>query len=341
LWRLNELGLLPQLSEVSAVSGGSIAAGVLAVAWKRLSFDEAGTAKNFDDLVVVPIRSLASLTIDRPAIVWGILGPGSVSERIASYYREHLFGETTLQDLPETPRFIFNATNLQTGNLWRFSKSYMGEWQVGRIRSPDLSLAVAVAASSAFPPFLSPVKLHVKSTDFDEDDLNMFGTAEYQDNVLLTDGGVYDNLGLSTKRYDMILVSNAGGRRKPTARPGTSWISQLISVLEIVYDQPAPLRTRMLIEQFAEGRLKGSYWSTRSCPSDYPVSDPIRVDCSLTTQLAETPTRLEALEPRLQEQIINWGYAIADTALRSYVALEHAVDPRLPYPAAPLSKDAR
>ena len=42
LLRLNELGLLPRLARISSVSGGSIAAGALAVAWRDLGFDADG-----------------------------------------------------------------------------------------------------------------------------------------------------------------------------------------------------------------------------------------------------------------------------------------------------------
>ena len=34
---------------------------------------------------------------------------------------------------------------------------------------------------------------------------------------------------------------------------------------------------------------------------------------SVTKKLADVPTRLDALKPDLQEQLINWGYAISDT----------------------------
>ena len=33
LWRLNQVGILPELKRVSSVSGGSITAGVLALHW--------------------------------------------------------------------------------------------------------------------------------------------------------------------------------------------------------------------------------------------------------------------------------------------------------------------
>ena len=38
----------------------------------------------------------------------------------------------------------------------------MADYQVGKVNRPDVRLAEVVAASSAFPPFLSPFTLHVK-----------------------------------------------------------------------------------------------------------------------------------------------------------------------------------
>ena len=79
-----------------------------------------------------------------------------------------------MQDLPsddEGPRFVICATNLSTGSLWRFSKPYMADWRLGRIPRPDFSLARAVAASSAFPPVLSPLRLDLSRFALEPDDL--------------------------------------------------------------------------------------------------------------------------------------------------------------------------
>src|SRR5438876_3274273 len=67
LWRLNEAGFLPRLDRISSVSGGSITAGALGLAWPRLGFD-GGVARHFDAQVVRPIRRLADRTIDVGAI---------------------------------------------------------------------------------------------------------------------------------------------------------------------------------------------------------------------------------------------------------------------------------
>src|ERR1700681_693034 len=71
LWRLNELGLLPTLDRISSVSGGSIVAGALGLAWSKLDFDAAGVARAFDAQVVAPVRKMASLTIDIPSVLAG------------------------------------------------------------------------------------------------------------------------------------------------------------------------------------------------------------------------------------------------------------------------------
>src|SRR2546422_7428503 len=63
LWRLNEAGFLPRLDRISSVSGGSITAGALGLAWPRLGFD-GGVARQFDAEGVRPIRRLAERTID-------------------------------------------------------------------------------------------------------------------------------------------------------------------------------------------------------------------------------------------------------------------------------------
>ena len=69
---------------------------------------------------------MAGRTIDWQAILLGTLLPGSAGGRLAGAYRKHLFGRTDLQQIPSRPAFVFNATNLQSGALWRFSSPSCG-----------------------------------------------------------------------------------------------------------------------------------------------------------------------------------------------------------------------
>src|SRR2546421_412609 len=203
LWRLNELGYLNRLARISSVSGGSIAAGVLALAWKDLEFDAGGVSQKFRELVAEKLVDLAGHTIDVGSVIEGVVMPGqSISERVAHDYRKLLYGHATLQDLPPdpAPTFVLNSTNLQTGVLWRFSRSYMADYQVGRVDNPDFPLADAVAASSAFPPILSPSIHDVSGYEFvaGSGQDPALGVPPYTTRLVLSDGGVYDNLGLET-----------------------------------------------------------------------------------------------------------------------------------------------
>ncbi len=333
LWRLNEAGYLPRLARVSSVSGGSITAGLLGLKWARLDFDQMGVGRGFGAEVVAPIRDLAGRTIDAGAIIGGILLPGgSVSDKVQAAYQKHLFGDATLQALPDRPRFVINATNVQSGALWRFSKPYMADYRVGRVTRPTLPLATAVAASSAFPPVLSPVDIELKPGDWEPvtpgGGVDLHGEP-YTTEIVLSDGGVYDNLGLETawKRYDTILVSDAGGKMQPEPEPERDWVRHILRILDIIDNQVRSLRKRQVIEAFRRNERKGAYWGIRTDIRDYGLADPLACPFDRTTELAKLPTRLARMEPVIQERLINWGYAVGDAALRTHV------DPGLRRPA--------
>ena len=91
LTRLNEAGLLRTLDRVSSVSGGSIAAGALAVGWKRLRFDRQGVATNLRDEVSLPLLALAQRWVDAPAIVAGLLPFVTAAGVAARVYDRTLF----------------------------------------------------------------------------------------------------------------------------------------------------------------------------------------------------------------------------------------------------------
>ena len=339
LWRLNELGYLRNLNRISSVSGGSITAGVLGLKWGRLGFGTDNVAANYVTEVVDPIRALASTTIDRTSILGGLFTPGSISDKVANAYREHLYGDATLQDLPDDssgPRFVINATSVQTGALFRFSKPYIADYRVGRILKPRIELAVAVAASSAFPPVLSPCTI-----DFDPSAWTASGSEDlhrqpYTSRAVLSDGGVYDNLGLETtwKRYDTILVSNGGGKMTAEEAPHSDWARHAIRINEIIDNQVRSLRARQVIDSFKARIRKGTYWGIRTDIDAYGVTGALPCPLAQTTVLAETATRLKELPDATQERLINWGYAVCDAGMRAHVATTAAEPPNFPYPAS-------
>jgi len=329
LWRLYQANLLAELERVSSVSGGSITAAQLALAWPNLSFDPAQIDDDFVPRVVAPIRRMAGVTIDAWSIGGGLLLPGSISDFVAGSFRKHLFGDATLQDLPDRPRFVINATNLQSGVLWRFSKPYMRDYRVGEVKNPTVPVATAVAASSAFPPFLSPSILKLDPADFTPGSGDDLQREPFTSRVYLTDGGVYDNLGLETvwKNYQTVFASDGGGQLMAEAKPKTDWVRQSNRVLEIVDNQVRSLRKRQLIGSFKSNLRDGTYWGIRTDIEDYGLEQnglepPLPAPFERTLALAEIPTRLRRLSDELQEQLINWGYAVCDAALRRHVDQE-------------------
>jgi NTE family protein len=340
LWRLNQLGFLKKLSRVSSVSGGSITAGVLALAWKDLQFNENGVAGNLEEIVIKRLRRFANHTIDQGSIIKGILLPRhSISDEVTEAYRDHLFGNATLRDLPadnEGPRFIINATNVQSKVLWRFSRPYMGDYRVGLVNNPTTELALAVAASSAFPPFLSPAQLELQPRDFDPNIDAVLKDDAYRTNVVLTDGGVYDNLGLETawKSYDTILVSDGGGSTADEPDPERDWARHTYRILSLIDNQVRSLRKRQVIDSYKLGVRKGTYWGIRTNIADYALPDAMNCPFTETLKLANVATRLKALDPTLQEKIINWGYAVCDAAMRKHVDDTLPAPVAFPYPAA-------
>lgn len=325
LWRLNELGLLPQLGRISSVSGGSIASGRLARVWRDLIWSDR-VARNFQSAVADPLRAFCRRHIDKPAVFKGIFTPGrSTSDYVEAAYAEAgMLGPMALRDLPDQPRFIFNATNLQTGRDFRFSKPYMGDYRIGLVYNPDLPLARAVAASSAFPPLLSPVILEHPGPFIGVPGADLHDQPAYTRRIYLTDGGAYDNLGLQTveNRCRTLLVSDAGAPfdLQSDENVGTNWVAQPLRALDIATDQARGLRKSALIDAFCNNRCAGTYWGIGTDIGAYKLPDTIPTNPLITQKLSRIRTRLNPFSDEEQGQLINWGYALCDTALRRHAS---------------------
>lgn len=342
LWRLNEAGVLRSIQRVSSVSGGSIIAGLLGLKWKLLDFDASDIARAFESEVVRPIRDLAARTIDAGSILGGVFLPGTVNERVAAAYDKFLYHGATLQDLPsdtEGPRFVINATNVQTGTLWRFMKPYMRDYLVGEVKNPHVPLSQAVGASSAFPPVLSPTDLEIAASAYTTGEMGALGHEPFTTQVVLSDGGVYDNLGLETawKKYQTVLVGDGGGKMEAEEEPHRDWARHVLRIMDIIDNQVRSLRKRQVIDSYRSGLRTGAYWGVRTDIGDYVrsrpgLSLPLQCPHEKTLELAATPTRLARLDTAKQERLINWGYAVCDAALRAHYLTELTAPARFPYP---------
>ena len=342
LARLNLAGRLRTLNRISSVSGGSITAGMLGLRWNELKF-AGDVATNFDELVTEPLRAFAHLKVDLPAMATGALLPFvTISDRVVAKLNKHLYKNATLQDLPGTPEFVINATNLESGVLMRFSKAYVADYTVGRVLHPDVPLADAVAASSAFPPLLSPFELDLSDANWTTENGNVYTGRGYRSDILLSDGGVYDNLGIETvwKRYETVFISDAGGHLGADPEPGRDWARGTLRVLHILDSQVRSLRRSAVVSAFKNPNdpHKGFFISTITDLSGWPKPTKrpyMTVDPAVTHGLATISTRLTGMPDDQQERLINWGFAAADAGLLAFIDKDLPAVP-LPYPNRPL-----
>jgi NTE family protein len=324
LRRLNEFGLLGVVSRFSTVSGGSIASAVLGSRWSSLNWDTTGVASNFD-IVEQPIYDLAGHTIDVRSGLAAAIPLRSAAHALSRNYDRLLFGNASLQSLPDQPRFTFNSTNFATGSLFRWSKEYGADYLEGTIFNPEVSIADIVAASSAFPPFLSPMTISVPGTLVNHDTREPI--LNPPDRLTLTDGGVYDNMGLqAVESFHTVLASDGGAPMDYSASPRRNWLSQSLRTVHLIDRQVRALRRRNLVREFTTGSRLGTLWTIATPMASYPVEDRLPVSSASTRELAGFPTRLAAISTVNRWRLINWGYASVDAAVRSYV------EPSLPPP---------
>jgi NTE family protein len=133
---------------------------------------------------------------------------------------EFFFMGARLIDLPERDalRVSINATNLWTGKRFRFSRDSVGDYFSGYCYDgiENIKISTAVAASAAFPPAFTPLVLKVEGNfwkwPFAKDAEPVLVDAAQVRNIVLTDGGVYDNIGLQAarQRCGTIIAVDAG-----------------------------------------------------------------------------------------------------------------------------------
>lgn len=334
LWRLNELGLLSQLDSIASVSGGSLLSGYLAAKWGSLKFDN-NVALNLREEVLDDVLLFSRRLIDIPAGLVGLLPFTNAASAASRSYRKHLVGDVTLQDLPDRPRFIFVSAHLQSGAIWRFAKPYMGSYRIGVFGSPRIKLADALAASAAFPPFLSPFTLSLAGHEV----LSTVGadlhTKEFLSRVDLTDGGVYDNLGLSVLQggHETLFISDAGSQLRVQSGPFHRWgWGQIMRAIDMPTENARAFQRRELISLFTDGSRSGALWRLGGALQNHPLSPFVTVHPDWQYYFRTIRTRLNRFSDAERGYLVNWGYVSADTAIRSYFLRNAPLPTKLPFP---------
>lgn len=360
LRRLNELGILSRTTTVTSVSGGSILAGDLALRWPELRQSESGGVFTaYDRLVAEPVREFCKQDLRTSVLLWDRVNPAnwpallsreySITDRLAQAYADHLGMGVPLASLSGSPRLIICATNLETGACWEFQAGpdgRMGDYYTGWAPTGEMTLARAVAASSAFPLTFPPIILRFPDPAVFADAHEMFGQMkESKEWIGLTDGGVYDNLGLEPvwDTHRTLLVSDAGMPFDFDPDPKADFIHRTRRVFNISANQVGALRKRWLIDMFKlnKDEFFGTYWGIGSDVANYGRPDARGYRGTALALLKDVRTDLDSFADGEIASLENHGYALADVAARTW--LEPLLPPEIPefqWPHADLANEA-
>ena len=114
----------------------------------------------------------------------------SRTEAFKEVLAKSMFGDTIVRDVSrDSLDTVINATELRTGSAFRFGSQQSGCWRFGTIAPEDALVADAVAASAAYPVFLPALERKYRFVKNEQ--------TSVPTRVLLTDGGVFENLGVS------------------------------------------------------------------------------------------------------------------------------------------------
>jgi NTE family protein len=301
LRRLHALDLLQSVDLLTCVSGGSIAGAYLALNW--------GAPTVLDDLE----RYLRTKSIAVGSVIGGLLDPFETRlEKLASTYDRDLFKGATLEKLKGGPRTYLNATNLSTGNMFFFvaggsAPEEMGEHELGVVPAGSFPLALAVAASSAFPPVFPPLRL----------DRADYLPASSFDYVTLTDGGVYDNLGVNPalrqarNRLDYLIISDGGKPFSNDATPTEKGSAVLGAALDIMMEQIRGLEFDRVQHRHLAGKGPKPLWFS----IDSSVGQAQSGDAQFASSIS---TNLKALNAGESEVLQRHGAALVQSRLAAY-----------------------
>jgi NTE family protein len=319
---LNRLGLLDRVVILSTVSGGSVigayfharrgdfasfeanirallARGLVGPMWRKLfsplgmrvaaAFIAVGLGALGTALIKAFLKIVGLITSQALAVHFERFEMRSPLHRFASRtilleaaLDDLLFKGASLKDLPAQPHLVINATELRTGSAFRFGTMESGSWRWGKLHHNDASVAHAVAASAAYPLFLPA---------FDETLTFEKEGALKNSRIILTDGGIYDNLGLgclwpdrspdvnlNVVPVDTIICCSAGyGLRQDP--PGQFIFARMLSVFSTVFDRAQNAAMHRLHEAQRSGQIKGflfSYLGQQDRQLPNPPTDLVR-----------------------------------------------------------------
>ena len=91
------------------------------------------------------------------------------------------------------------------------------------------------------------------------------------------------------------------------------------------------MRTRDIVELYKLRERDGVYWGIISNIKNFELPSALVCPFDFTSRLAETATRLTAMDNTLQQQLIDWGYAVCDAGMRRWLVPDAPAPAQSPY----------
>jgi NTE family protein len=329
---LHDLDLLRRVRVVSGISGGALLAAMWAYGPEEFC--------DFDSHAVALLQHGLQLEIAKKQ-----LSPGHLSRDLLSTARaltpivrarsartttrtdafrrvleDRLFGSMTM-DTPTRAHLttVLSATDLRTTNAVRFSSQGSSCSAYGRIEEP-VTVAEAVAASAAFPVLLPAVERTYVFLRHDG--------ARESHTVAMTDGGVYDNLGLSVLLpgrsaaftdhvYDLdYVIAVDAGRGKADDSRARFLPFRLNRSFDIAYRKTQDGGRALLNAAATSGHLKGFVHAYLGMPDrrmPEPLADLVPLD-----QVRSQPTNFRAVSPEALGALALRGEQLTRVLLTHY-----------------------
>ncbi|AXA67834.1 patatin-like phospholipase family protein [Pseudomonas oryzihabitans] len=356
---LRELGILQRVSTITAVSGGSVIAGLycshpgdfedfeirirevlrrgfVVPALRQLFFSLEGT-RAFGYASTLAVERTVALCFRLIIKLAGRAKAGAHWPNASPFLRKasrttllrRVFSKTfrgcMLRDLRrDRPDLIVIACELRAKAAFYYTRDSLHCWRYGSSKSEGIELADAVIASAAYPAALPALDQRLV---FNKDGV------ESSHRVTLTDGGVYDNLGLAplwpersfseslkVSEHNIIIACRAGYGLEVT-EPASIWMSRMGAAFESVFARAQNLATNRLFDLKKAGRLKGvllPYLGQKDSSLKFPCANMVSADAT-----AGYPTNFRAMDDRWIELLVMRGeqmvHAQVEEHWKSYV----------------------
>jgi len=218
-------------------------------------------------------------------------------------------------------QIVLNTCELRSGSAFRFGSRESGCWRYGTVADNTVEVAHAVAASAAYPALLPALDEVITFTD---------RNGKKRDRrVLLTDGGVYDNLGVTClepgsaaevgyNRFapDYIICCDAGQGIFQDHPVPYLWGPRMMRAFESVFRKAQNATVNRLHMFAASDQIKGfvlAYLGQIDNRLPYAPADLVSRE-----QVFEYPTDFGAMDDEHIDRLSRRGEQLTNTLLAYY-----------------------